>query len=474
MEAGKGKTLHVTGLPASITVEDLTSFFTREFGPLKAMCRSSTGGITGFVHEDDQAPIAKFTSTPAMYGVLLHNSGVNRAAPWCYVTFSQDAPADLAEQAVMRCGADNRHLTVMEGWNSCVVRLQRQLKHHRLRVIQSNIAAKVDRQAARAARGPAWRPEMLDLFPCRESTLDQHAQVSELAPELQIIIATYLDHRFPDTTSEVATALKWVWQKYPKSLRVKELFETVEAFALIAQQLDLIRSRGQCGRSRTAAVVGRSRGKSSHKAVGDASDLVDADSGPVIDTIFDMACGHGLLGILLAYRFADVRVVCVDLQRREAFDHYAAAFKACGISDNASCEEEPLSNIEFIECDIANVMLPPRSFVVCVHACNEANKIVMDRAEKAQAGYAAMPCCIPDKLYSVQNVRYADKDMRYTAMVGVMAGTYGAHSIACIDRRITNRHMCIFGGYPFGGVLGGAEETLRTHRGRLHRSGEAC
>merc|ERR1712008_386057 len=151
----------------------------------------------------------------------------------------------------------------------------------------------------------------------------------------------------------------------------------------------------------------------------------------------------------------------------EAFDHYVSAFKTCGIPDHASCEDEPLSNIEFIEGDIANVTVPPRSFVVCVHACNEANKIAVNLAQQAQAGYAAIPCCIPDRLYCVQTVRYADKDVRYAAMVGVMAGSYGAHSIACIERRITNRHMCIFGGYPFGGMHHSDKESFRTHRGRM-------
>jgi hypothetical protein len=33
-------------------------------------------------------------------------------------------------------------------------------------------------------------------------------------------------------------------------------------------------------------------------------------------------------------------------------------------------------------------------------------------------------------------------------MVGVMAGTIGAHAVAAIDRRITNRNLIVFGGYP--------------------------
>ena len=38
--------------------------------------------------------------------------------------------------------------------------------------------------AARKARRPAWRPELLDLFPRRHSTLDKHTLVSDLPPPL--------------------------------------------------------------------------------------------------------------------------------------------------------------------------------------------------------------------------------------------------------------------------------------------------
>ena len=39
-------------------------------------------------------------------------------------------------------------------------------------------------------------------------------------------------------------------------------------------------------------------------------------------------------------------------------------------------------------------------------------------------------------------------DTRHALMVGTMAGTYGAHSIMAIDRRITNRHLIMLGNYP--------------------------
>ena len=46
-----------------------------------------------------------------------------------------------------------------------------------------------------------------------------------------------------------------------------------------------------------------------------------------IHRIYDLACGHGLLGVLLARRFEDVEVVCVDLERREGFEYYCEAMR---------------------------------------------------------------------------------------------------------------------------------------------------
>lgn len=467
------RTLHVTGLPATVTTEDLRTFFTREFGPLLTGSKEGADASRGPEPEENQSPTARTASPFSRFGVRLYNGAQRTGAPYSVITFSEAAPANVAAEAATRCSADNRHLTGMEGWPLCVVRLQRQPKHHRLKAIESNIAHKAARKEAKEARAPAWRLEMLDKFPCRESTLDQHTQVSELSPELLMLITQYLAYRFQGDAAEVTAALQSVWQNHPKSLRVKELFETVEALSLISQQLDIIRSKGQCTRSRSAAVLGRSQ-RNNLPSKEDVDAPVDGNPGLAIKTIFDMASGHGLLGVLLAYRFADIQVICVDLEQREAFDHYVGAFKTFGIPDSASLEDEPLSNIEFKEGDIADVTVPPSSFVVCVHACNEANKIAVDRAQEAQAGYAAIPCCIPDKLYCVEHIRYAGVEARYAAMVGVMAGTYGAHSIACIDRRITNRHMCIFGGYPYGGTHQGGQDSSRTHRGRRHNKEKAC
>ena len=39
---------------------------------------------------------------------------------------------------------------------------------------------------------------------------------------------------------------------------------------------------------------------------------------------------------------------------------------------------------------------------------------------------------------------------RYAIMVGCMASKYNAHTTVAIDRRITNRHLMLLGGYSRG------------------------
>ena len=185
----------------------------------------------------------------------------------------------------------------------------------------------------------------------------------------------------------------------PKYLRVKELFETFEAYRRIGQAIYEQWREGN------------------------------------VETIYDLACGHGLLGILLAWRFPALRVVCVDRERRPAFDHYLEIVREQAV---------PMENVEYIESDFNDVELDPRSYVICIHACNEGTRDALDMAGSANACFAAMPCCIRDRLY-LRRINHLDDDKRYTAAVGVIAGRYGAYKITAIDERITNRNLIILG-----------------------------
>jgi len=238
----------------------------------------------------------------------------------------------------------------------------------------------------------SWNNSMYDRFASRSTTLDKNAQTSSLSPELLSLVVAYLVSRFPSSPSAVQ-ALKLVWEseESPDALRVKELFETVETFVVLEKQISRIRSRA-AKEARTFLPP----------ESGAATPRSPAQGRGGIDRIYDLASGHGLLGVLLAHRFPACAVVCVDLERRKHFDLYLASFRSAAAACERSSPSLPLSNVSFEEADIKTVELPPASFVVIVHGCNEANVLAMDMARNAGAGFAAMPCCIRDGLYSVK------------------------------------------------------------------------
>jgi hypothetical protein len=236
-----------------------------------------------------------------------------------------------------------------------------------------------------------WQSDMVVKYP-----MDSNAMVHDLDTDRLDLLLTY----FEETThsERLSVIIARIVERYPKYLRVKELFETVEAYKLIGQA---IYEQWRMG---------------------------------IIETIYDFACGHGLLGILLAHRFPKLRIVCVDLNRRPAFDHYLEVYRALGA---------PLENISYIEADLKDQTLTQNAYVICIHGCNETTKIALEMARAANACYAAMPC--RDGIY-LRRISHVDDRIRYAAAVGVIAGQFGAYKITAIDERITNRNLIVLGG----------------------------
>jgi hypothetical protein len=92
-------------------------------------------------------------------------------------------------------------------------------------------------------------------------------------------------------------------------------------------------------------------------------------------------------------------VCCVDMERRACFAHYQEAFLAEG--KPAPGHIDALDNLRFEERDVASpeIALGKHSAVVCVHACNEANLLVLRRCRDASATWAVVPCCLPEGLH---------------------------------------------------------------------------
>jgi len=237
------------------------------------------------------------------------------------------------------------------------------------------------------------QPDLLPLYP-----MHSNAMVSGLDQER---LSLLLDHIKAVTfTDDLASLVAEVSRCYPKYLRVKELFETLAVYTRVGQ-----------------AIYEQWRAGNVH-------------------TIYEFASGHGLLGVFLAYRFHKLSVICIDLERRPAFDHYLRVASMLGV---------PLDNITYIEGDFRDQTIPPKSFIICIHACNEATKLALEIARAAGASYAAMPCCIRDGIY-FKRINHLDDQQRYAAAVGYIAGRFHAYKVTAIDERITNRNLIILGG----------------------------
>ena len=147
---------------------------------------------------------------------------------------------------------------------------------------------------------PPFAMRELALFPMRHSCLATHATVADLdAHTIRPRFFRYLRDAVPGAP-ELAAAVRVVARVAPRWTRVKELVESVEAF-----------------RHALAFLA---------EAEGDRG-------GRAIHTCFDMACGHGLVGVLFAYAFPEKTARACDWARRPAFDAYARVFGAL-----AACE----------------------------------------------------------------------------------------------------------------------------------------
>jgi len=248
-------------------------------------------------------------------------------------------------------------------------------------------------------------------LPSRASTLDPKCMVSHLPQAAAEAVLRYGALAFGEGSDEVSRCLESAAEACPEGLRVKELLESLEAYREIAAFAH------------------------------------DAGKRKPLETIYDMACGHGLLGLLLAYRFPKLKVVCVDTSKRPVFDALVQGFRMHGVALGG--EPEPLTNLCFEEADALSLQLPPNSMVVAVHACNALNRQLLDVADAAGAVWAVLPCCIRAGTYLPCRVGGALKDeddVTHTLNCGVIAGLYRAERLQTIDRRITNRNIVICGG----------------------------
>jgi SAM-dependent methyltransferase len=102
--------------------------------------------------------------------------------------------------------------------------------------------------------------------------------------------------------------------------------------------------------------------------------------------VFDLACGHGLLGhLMLLLDDSSASAVCVD--RR-------LAPSARTVADVMVAEWPRLdSRVTLMERDIEEVDIQPNDVVVSAHACGALTDAILAKAVRAAARVVVLPCC---------------------------------------------------------------------------------
>lgn len=92
--------------------------------------------------------------------------------------------------------------------------------------------------------------------------------------------------------------------------------------------------------------------------------------------------------------------------------------------------------------------LDRRALVLAIHGCNEVNRQAIEMAQRADAAWLVLPCCLQVAQYVDARVKLPD-EVRYSLLCGAMAAQFEAQLVESIDCRISKRAIVIIGG---GGV----------------------
>ena len=160
--------------------------------------------------------------------------------------------------------------------------------------------------------------------------------------------------------------------------------------------------------------------------------------------IHDVACGHGLAGLLLAAHYPEVPLVSSDLHRRDSYAAHLQAWREEGVElGNARFVQANFTELYDSTRDADSASIAPNSLVLCVHGCNDASKAAVQLAQEHAAGWAVVPCCMQNNYApSVESLRLSDEH-RYVLLCGAMAATYQASVVWSIEPRVTPRSIVL-------------------------------
>ena len=272
----------------------------------------------------------------------------------------------------------------------------------------------------------------------RTSCLHPSPTVGKLTPFQRARLWMYIRETMGPHFPELGNILAAVDLDDEGHLRVKELFENIEAFKVI--------SRFIIAANRTLLASSLTAHDSTNTSLR-TNNASSIEPSTRLDSIVELAGGHGLLSVLLAYRFPQLQVTCYDLLKRPTFEAFIRAFETHGLKRPGL--ETVLPNIEFREQDMREAvdLVTEKSIVVCLHGCGEVNEMAIELAREKRAGWIVMPCCIKKGQYLHPSCQVLVSDeARYSVLCGALANAYQAQAMVGIDDRITNRPILISGG----------------------------
>lgn len=258
-----------------------------------------------------------------------------------------------------------------------------------------------------------------------DGCISPHVSVADLDPSKRAMLFRYLDEHIPET--RYAEVLLQLEQEHgARYTRVKEILESVETYRKVVE------------------FVRRPR----DLALGAPSNLREA--APILGGVHDVACGHGLVGLLLVARYREVPLISSDLRRRESYDAHLAAYEAIGHPlQTASFAQGNFTELYDRDGGSEAMAMQPGSLVLCVHGCGTATRAAIQLARAHDAGWLVVPCCMPnDDAPSVRSMHVSD-EMRYAMLCGSLAASYEAKIVWSLEPRVTPRSI-VLGDLPPG------------------------
>ena len=258
--------------------------------------------------------------------------------------------------------------------------------------------------------------------------IDPSIRLCDLSPSKRGALFRYLH----ESSSGIAGLTDMVSSLPSRYVRVKELLESIEVYFHVVTMI-LKRSTEQGRKAKR------------------------------LTRVYDIGCGHGLVGMLIAATYPNIVVHSIDLVPRDSFVAQCDAFRSTGTAlNNLSFETGDLSLIrkncndkkrlqdsDNDENDDKNGSHPQEdtehTLILCVHGCKELTHESIELAKENKWAWLSVPCCLQanDHLDENTSLKIKSDHTRYAMLCGAIAANYHPETVSTIDSRITGRGIVL-------------------------------